>query len=45
MEGHLKTLDVLKYKDSWIFVPSDDRDFYDKNGVSRSSCFQKTEQK
>jgi hypothetical protein len=43
MKGHLKTLDVLKYKDGWIFVRADDRDFYDKYGVSRYSCFQKTD--
>ena len=45
MEGHLKTLDVMKYKDGWIFVRADDRDFYDKHGVSRYSCFQRREQK
>lgn len=45
MQGHLKTLDVLKYKGGWIFVRSDDRDFYDKYGVSRYSCFQKRDQK
>ncbi len=41
MEGHLKSLDVLKYKGQWIFVPEANRAFYDKHGVSRSSCFQK----
>ena len=45
MQGHLKTLDILKYKDDWIFVRSDGRDFYDKYGVSRYSCFQKVETK
>lgn len=45
MEGHLKTLDVMKYKAGWIFVRADDRDFYDKHGVSRYSCFKKKEQK
>jgi hypothetical protein len=45
MKGHLKVLDVLRYKGQWIFVPSDDRDFYDKYGVSRYSCFQKQEKK
>jgi hypothetical protein len=45
MQGHLKTLDVLKYKGGWIFVRADDRDFYDKYGVSRHSCFQKREEK
>jgi len=45
MKGHLKTLDVLKYKDGWIFVRADDRDFYERNGVSRFSCLQKRDQK
>lgn len=45
MKGHLKSLDVLRYKGQWIFVPSDDRDFYDKHGVSPYSCFQKQEKK
>jgi hypothetical protein len=45
MKGHLKVLDVLKYKDRWIFVPTDDREFYDKWGVSSYSCFQKEDQK
>jgi len=45
MQGHLKALDVLKYKDGWIFVRANDRDFYDKHGVSRYSCFQKREEK
>lgn len=45
MKDHLKTLDVLKYKGGWIFVRADHRDFYDQHGVSRYSCFQKTEQK
>jgi hypothetical protein len=45
MKGHLKALDVLKYKSAWIFVPADDRAFYDKWGVSRYSCFQKEDKK
>jgi len=45
MKGHLKSLDVLKFKGQWILVPSDDREFYDKYGVSRYSCFQKIEKK
>ena len=45
MKGHLKSLDVLRYKGQWIFVPSDDHEFYDKYGVSRYSCFQKQEKK
>ena len=45
MKGHLKTLDVLKFKGAWIFVRADDREFYDKHGVSRFSCFQKRKQK
>ena len=45
MKGHLNTLDVLKYKGGWIFVRPDDRDSYEKYGVSRFSCFQKRDQK
>ena len=45
MQGHLKKLDVLKFNGNWIFVPSDDREFYDKHGVSRYSCFQKSDEK
>ncbi|MBI2437640.1 MAG: hypothetical protein HYV36_02345 [Lentisphaerae bacterium] len=45
MKGHLKTLHVLKLKGQWIFVPADDREFYDKWGVSRYSCFQKQDKK
>ena len=45
MKGHLKTLDVLKYKEGWIFVRADRRDFYDKYGVSRVSCFLKMAEK
>lgn len=45
MKGHLKTLDVMKDKGGWIFVRADHRDLYDKHGVSRFSCFQKSDQK
>ena len=45
MKGHLKSLDVLRYKGQWILVPSDDRGFYNKYGVSRYSCFQKEEKR
>lgn len=45
MKGHLKTLDVMKHKGGWIFVRANDRDFYDKYGVSRYSCFQKRDTK
>jgi hypothetical protein len=45
MKGHLKSLDVLRYRGQWIFVQSDDHKFYDKYGVSRYSCFQKQEKK
>jgi len=45
MQGHLKTLDVLKYKNGWIFVRADHRDSYDKYGVSRYSCFQRKDEK
>jgi hypothetical protein len=45
MQGYLRSLDVLKFKGDWIFVPTEkgDRESYDKSGVSRSSCFQKKE--
>jgi hypothetical protein len=31
MKGHLRSLEVLKFKDDWIFVPTDrkGRDFYE----------------
>ena len=46
MKGHLKTLDVLKYNDGWIFVPPDDRTFYDKYGATPPYwCFKKTDRK
>jgi hypothetical protein len=43
MKGHLRTLDVMRFENDWIFLPTDkeDREFYDKCGVSRFSCFQK----
>jgi len=41
MKGHLKTLDVLRFRGDWIFVRPESREFYDKNGVTRYSCFQK----
>ena len=45
MQGHLKNLHVLKFHGNWILVPYNDRDFYDKHGVSRYSCFQKSDEK
>lgn len=45
MQNHLRKLDALKFKTAWIFVKSDDREFYDKYGVSRYSCFQKADEK
>lgn len=45
MVGHLKSLDIFKFKGEWIFVPSAERESYDKWGVSRYSCFQKREEK
>ena len=45
MKGHLKTLDVLKHQGGWILVRSENRDFYDKRGVTRFSCFQKENKK
>jgi hypothetical protein len=45
MKGHLQTLDVMKFRGDWILVPTakGEREFYDKWGVERSSCFQKRE--
>ena len=43
MTGHLKQFDLATYEGRIILLPSDDRDFYDKHGVSRYSCFQRTE--
>lgn len=42
MEGHLQSLDVMKFKGDWILVPTEkrDREFYDKWGISGFSCFQ-----
>jgi hypothetical protein len=45
MRGHLKVLDVLKFKGAWILVPADERRFYDTWGVSAYSCFQKQRKK
>jgi hypothetical protein len=44
MRGHLKRLEVLKFQGHWILLPTkrDDREFYDKWGVSAYSCFQNT---
>ena len=44
MKGHLKKLDVLKFKGDWIFVRAGDRDLYDKYGIHRYSCFQKSKE-
>lgn len=45
MKGHLRSLDVAEFGGDWILVPTDERDreFYDRYGVSRYSCFQRTE--
>ena len=43
MKGHLKTLDMAKHEGRLILLPTDDREFYDKHGASRYSCFQRTE--
>jgi hypothetical protein len=47
MKGHLNALDVVKYKDGWILVPTEKhlREFYDKYGASEYSCFQKQKAK
>jgi hypothetical protein len=45
MKSHLRQLDALKYNGGWIFVRSNEREFYDKYGVSRYSCFQRMEKK
>ena len=41
--GRVEKLDVLKSKGEWILVPTDERDrqFYEKEGVTRFSCFKK----
>jgi len=41
MKDHLKTLNILKFKNHWIFVPADDHKFYDEWGVSSYACFQR----
>jgi len=41
LKAHLKQLDIIRFKGQWIFFRSEDKDFYDKHGVSRFSCFQK----
>ena len=44
MRGHLKALEVLKFQNHWILLSTNknDREFYDKWGVSTYSCFQNT---
>ena len=44
MRSHLRSLEVLKFRGRWIFLSTDkdDREFYDKWGVSAYSCFQNT---
>jgi hypothetical protein len=44
MRSHLRGLDVLKFQGHWIFLSTEknDREFYDKWGVSTHSCFQNT---
>jgi hypothetical protein len=43
MKGYLTTLEVTKFAEAWILVPmqKEDRDFYEKWGVSQFSCFHK----
>lgn len=43
MQGHLRTLDVMRFEGDWVFLPTskEDREFYEKWGVSSYSCFQK----
>jgi hypothetical protein len=43
MRGHLKRLDFATHEGRLILLPSNDREFYDKHGASRFSCFQRTE--
>lgn len=43
MTGHLRRLDLARYEGRLILLPSDDREFYDKHGASRYSCFQRME--
>lgn len=45
MKGHLRALEALPFDGDWILVPThqEDRRFYKTSGISRLSCFQKTE--
>ena len=43
MQGYLRQLDVVRRADHPILLSSNDREVYDKHGVSRYSCFQRTE--
>lgn len=45
MKGHLKELEVMRFDAAWILVPTkkQDREFYEKWGISRYSCFQKAD--
>ena len=44
MQGHLRSLEPMAHAGHWILVPTEDedREVYDKWGVSEYSCFQAT---
>lgn len=44
MRGHFKDLDILHFRDHWIFLPTDNQDRlgYEQFGVSRLCCYQNT---
>jgi hypothetical protein len=45
LRGPIETLTILKFKSEWILVPTDEqsRRFYDQEGVTSFSCFQRTD--
>jgi hypothetical protein len=45
MKGHLRTLEVFRFKGGWILVRAEDKASYEGHGVSRFTCFQRGEQK
>ena len=44
MRGQLTNLDILRFRDHWIFLPTDKqgRSSYEQFGVSTFSCYQNT---
>jgi hypothetical protein len=43
LQSRVESLEVLAFKGQWILLPTDQRDrqFYEKDGVTRFSCFQR----